>query len=100
MSADVQTAWAPDPKFVSDLRTMLDDCGPSVKQDQQVINVIEACLDEGINRRRQIREVGVQLGFTPSYVVIILNTNTGFNPARCRWKSTRRLSNIAVTRRD
>lgn len=86
MSADVQAAWTPDAKFVSDLRAMLDDCGPNVKQDQQVINVIEACLHEGINRRRQIREVGLQLGFTPSYVVIILNTNTGIDPARRRWK--------------
>jgi hypothetical protein len=69
--------------FFRGLRALMAQCGPN--KNDQVIALISACLEDGVNTRRRIVGVGDTLGYKPQHVVTLLNEGVGIDPRRARW---------------
>ena len=68
------------------LATLRDDLAKSgCNQADQVITLIEACLESGETSGTEIVTLVTDLGFNRRFVGILLRRNAGANRGRYRW---------------
>lgn len=67
---------------LADLRDVLQE---TCNKHDQVICLIQACIDEGVDTRKGLVDELTSLGYNRAHVIVILNEQAGVNPERCRW---------------
>jgi hypothetical protein len=67
-------------EVIAQLRALRADCGPN--ENEQLLMVITAFLDEGPKTRSQIIRTVERVGFKRSHIAALLDKSTGTNPAR------------------
>ncbi len=65
------------------LQELMDACGPN--RHDQLIAVLQALMDDGVNERAHLVSIGKQLGFDGQHIGIILSSHTGGDPVSHYW---------------
>jgi len=73
-------------RFLDDMRELIQNSGNN--QNEQVQNLITACIEEGIDEFRPILGVASKVGLKTDYVAMVLKTGTGNYPERHTWRLT------------
>ena len=72
--------------FFRGLRALVAASGKN--KDDQVINLIVACIEGGANTERRIVGIGCRLGFKVGHMLTKLNEGNGTSSSRSRWRLT------------
>lgn len=72
--------------FFRGLRALVAASGKN--KDDQVINLIVACIEAGANTEKRIVGIGCKLGFKAWHILTKLNEGNGTSPGRSRWRLT------------
>ena len=72
-------------RFFADVREMIKACGPKPNETDVVINVIVACLEEGIDRGHRIVGVLDRLGYNRQHVGMTLHHKADAGRTKALW---------------
>jgi hypothetical protein len=71
-------------RFLDDMRELIQNSGNN--QNEQVQNLITACIEEGIDEFLPILGVASKVGLKTDHVFNVLDTGTGNHPERHIWR--------------